>query len=157
MEEDQAEETALYETKKSIADAFALFDKQQKGVVDVREIPTIVRHLGVCPTEIELRDMITEIEDEESTVAIRYERFEKLMTRVLLENQYPRDSEDKLLAAFQALDPENLGYVEAEKLKELLTSHGERFSSEEMSEFVQFAAGADGRINYHEYISRLLD
>ena len=46
---------------------------------DVREVPTIVRHLGIFPTEIELRDMITEIEDEESTVLIRFERFEKMM------------------------------------------------------------------------------
>ena len=47
--------------KKSITDAFALFDKDGKGTCDVREIGTIVRHLGICPTEIELRDMITEV------------------------------------------------------------------------------------------------
>ena len=44
-----------------IKDAFSLFDKDSKGVCDVREVGTIVRHLGICPTEIELRDMITEV------------------------------------------------------------------------------------------------
>ncbi|KAL3916950.1 MAG: hypothetical protein SGPRY_006604, partial [Prymnesium sp.] len=111
---------------KSIKESFGLFDRDNKGVCDVREIGTIVRHLGICPTEIELHDMITEvsrrtcarlhllapacaiptfllqqIEDEEPNGFIRYERFERMMSRVLIETQYPRDSEDKLLRAFR--------------------------------------------------------
>ena len=42
-----------------------------------------------------------QIEDEEPNGFIRYERFERMMSRVLLETQYPRDSEDKLLRAFR--------------------------------------------------------
>ena len=45
--------------------------------------------------------MITEIEEEEPTGFIRFEKFERMMSRILLENQYPRDSEDKLLRAFR--------------------------------------------------------
>ena len=100
------------EVQKMIKDAFALFDKDSKGVCDVREVGTVVRHLGICPTEIELRDMITEIEEEEPTGFIRFEKFERMMSRILLENQYPRDSEDKLLRAFRTLDPDNKGYID---------------------------------------------
>ena len=75
------------ETYKNIKEGFALFDRDGKGVCDVREIGTIVRHLGICPTEIELRDMITEIEEEEPTGFITYVRFERMMARILLENQ----------------------------------------------------------------------
>ncbi len=172
-------------------------DRDGKGLCDVREIGTIVRHLGICPTEIELRDMITEIEEEEPTGFIRFERFERMMTRILLENQYPRDSEDKLLRAFrvrdalnpiggqpegaprllprpnsqrtsslyltprailsppppQTLDPENKGYVEAEKVRTLLTTHGERFSAEEIDDFLNFAVDADsGLLHYEDYV-----
>ena len=98
MEEEAARKKEVF---KNIKDGFALFDRDGKGLCDVREIGTIVRHLGICPTEIELRDMITEIEEEEPTGFIRYERFERMMSRVLIENQYPRDSEDKLLRAFR--------------------------------------------------------
>merc|ERR1712048_727685 len=128
---------------KMIKDAFALFDKDGKGTCDVREIGTIVRHLGICPTEIELRDMITEVEEEEPTGFIRFERFERMMSRILMENQYPRDSEEKLLRAFRTLDTENKGYVEAEKLRTLLTTHGERFSQEEIDEFLSFAVDTE--------------
>ena len=62
--------------------------------------------------------MITEIEEEEPTGFIRFEKFERMMSRILLENQYPRDSEDKLLRAFRTLDPDNKGYIEADKLRD---------------------------------------
>jgi hypothetical protein len=72
----------------NIKKAFDLFDREGKGMVDVREMGTIVRHLGICPTEIELRDMITEVEEEgRDTGFIRFERFERMMSRVILENQ----------------------------------------------------------------------
>ena len=134
---------------KQIKDAFSLFDKDAKGVCDVREIGTIVRHLGICPTEIELREMITEIEEEEPTGFIRFEKFERMMSRILLENQYPRDPEDKLLRAFRTLDPDNKGYIEAEKIRTLLTTHGERFSQEEMDDMLSFGSDAEsGHFHY---------
>eukprot|EP00965_Chrysotila_dentata_P086611 2859852-Pleurochrysis_carterae.AAC.1 len=60
------------EVQRQVKEAFALFDKESKGTCDVREVCTIIRHLGICPTEIELRDMITEVRahscDEEPCV-----------------------------------------------------------------------------------------
>ena len=144
------------EVFKSIKDGFSLFDKDGKGMCDVREIGTIVRHLGICPTEIELRDLITECEEEEPTGFIRFERFERMMSRVLLENQYPRDSEEKLLRAFRTLDPDNKGYVEADKVRTLLTTHGERFSPEEIEDFLNFAVDAEtGLLHYEDYVMQV--
>ncbi|KOO35471.1 ef-hand calcium-binding domain-containing protein 2-like protein [Chrysochromulina tobinii] len=138
---------------RSIKEGFALFDPEKKGMCDVREIGTIVRHLGINPTEIELRDMITEIEEEEPTGFIAFERFERMMQRIMLENQYPRDSEEKLLRAFRTLDPENKGYVEADKIRTLLTTHGERFSQEEIEDFLHFAVDAEsGVLHYEDYV-----
>jgi Ca2+-binding EF-hand superfamily protein len=144
------------EVFKSIKDGFSLFDKDGKGMCDVREIGTIVRHLGICPTEIELRDLITECEEEEPTGFIRFERFERMMSRVLLENQYPRDSEEKLLRAFRTLDVQNNGYVEAEKIKTLLTTHGERFSQEEIDDFLNFAVDPETNLlHYEDYVMQV--
>ena len=144
------------QTFENIKAAFALFDRDNKGVCDVREIGTIVRHLGICPTEIELREMITEIEEEEPTGFIRFEKFERMMSRILLENQYPRDPEDKLLRAFRTLDPDNKGYIEAEKIRTLLTTHGERFSQEEIDDFLSFASDSEtGLMHYEDYVTQV--
>ena len=119
------------------------------------------------------------------------------MSRILLENQYPRDSEDKLLRAFrvrtparraaasptsppahprqasdaeshsraptvlacarpQTLDPDNKGYIEAEKLRNLLTTHGERFSQEEIDDFLSFASDSEtGLMHYEDYVMQI--
>ena len=150
---DAAKKAAVF---KSIKEGFALFDRDGKGICDVREIGTIVRHLGICPTEMELRELITECEEEEPTGFIRFERFERMMSRVLLENQYPRDSEDKLLRAFRTLDPDNKGFVEAEKIRTLLTTHRERFSQEEIDDFLHFAVDAEsGCCYYEDYVMQI--
>ena len=79
-----------------------------------------------------------------------------MMSRILLENQYPRDSEDKLLRAFRTLDPDNKGYIEAEKLRNLLTTHGERFSQEEIDDFLSFASDSEsGLMHYEDYVMQV--
>ena len=156
MDDRDAAAAKKREVLKAIKDGFSLFDKDGKGMCDVREIGTIVRHLGICPTEIELRDLITECEEEEPTGFIRFEKFERMMSRVLLETQYPRDSEEKLLRAFRTLDPNNNGYVEAEKIKTLLTTHGERFSQEEMDDMLSFGSDAEsGHFHYEDYVMQV--
>jgi Ca2+-binding EF-hand superfamily protein len=151
-----AEAVRRREVALAIKNGFGLFDRDGSGNVDVREIGTIVRHLGICPTEIELRDMITEVEEDDPTGFIRFEKFERMMSRILLENQYPRDPEEKLLRAFRTLDPDNKGYIEAEKLRTLLTTHGERFSQEEIDDFLHFAVdSSSGLLHYEDYVSQV--
>lgn len=135
---------------------------------------------------------LLQIEEEEPTGFIRFEKFERMMSRILLENQYPRDSEDKLLRAFrvsafrtprtctlqmhcryiaerwmcttnvphathlQTLDPDNKGYIEADKLRNLLTTHGERFSQEEIDDFLTFASDSEsGLMHYEDYVMQV--
>ena len=44
-----------------ITEAFDIFDNESNKTVDMREIPTIVRSLGCCPSEAELHDMFVEV------------------------------------------------------------------------------------------------
>mmetsp|Transcript_44078 Transcript_44078/g.71771 ORF Transcript_44078/g.71771 Transcript_44078/m.71771 type:complete len:125 (+) Transcript_44078:51-425(+) len=100
------------ETDRKIKAAFDLFDKD-KGVVDVREIGTIIRSLGVNPSEADLRILIDEVSDEESPGFIRWEKFRRMAQRILTEetNKYARDSEDKLVRAFRVqMAPQVVGF-----------------------------------------------
>jgi Ca2+-binding EF-hand superfamily protein len=53
-----------------------------------REVGTIIRSLGCYPSEAELGDMLTEVEEEEPTGFVRWEKFQPMMVRVLLEKKY---------------------------------------------------------------------
>ncbi|XP_077934015.1 dynein regulatory complex protein 8 isoform X1 [Halichoerus grypus] len=114
-------EIAVAEYHKKIKEAFEVFDHEANNTVDVREIGTIIRSLGCCPSEGELHDLIAEVEEEEPTGYIRFEKFLPVMTEVLLERRYRPSPEDTLLRAFEVLDPSKRGFLTKEELIKYMT------------------------------------
>ncbi|KAG1973177.1 dynein regulatory complex protein 8-like isoform X2 [Pimephales promelas] len=94
-------ETIITETQKRIRNAFDVFDHESSKTVDVREIGTIIRSLGCFPSEAELHDVIAELEEEEPTGFVRYEKFLPTMTKIMLERKFRPIPEDLLLQAFE--------------------------------------------------------
>ena len=46
--------------------------------------------------------------------------------------------------------------MEAEKIRTLLTTHGERFSAEEIDDFLSFAVDAEsGLLHYEDYVMQV--
>ncbi|XP_013995174.1 dynein regulatory complex protein 8 isoform X1 [Salmo salar] len=84
-EDKESAEAIVSEVHKKIRAAFDVFDHELNKTVDVREIGTIIRSLGCFPNEGELHDVIAEIEEEEPTGYIRFEKFLPTMTKVLME------------------------------------------------------------------------
>lgn len=63
-----------------------------------------------------------------------------------------RDSEDKIMRAFETLDSERRGYIDSEWLKEMMTTRGEKFTNEEVLEMLNAAADPEtGYIKYDDY------
>eukprot|EP00241_Pyramimonas_parkeae_P007903 CAMPEP_0114248258 /NCGR_PEP_ID=MMETSP0058-20121206/13476_1 /TAXON_ID=36894 /ORGANISM="Pyramimonas parkeae, CCMP726" /LENGTH=169 /DNA_ID=CAMNT_0001361651 /DNA_START=168 /DNA_END=677 /DNA_ORIENTATION=- len=148
--------------RRRIKDAFSLFEletKDKRGMVDEREIPTIIRSLGINPSQDQLRDLITEIRGEENTTGcVEYERFEKLIMRVFTDEaaNYKRDNEEKILRAFRAFDPENKGYIDGEFLKNTLMTRGDAFRPEEVTELLGVSCDEQtGHIYYEDYAELL--
>ncbi|XP_032881780.1 dynein regulatory complex protein 8 isoform X2 [Amblyraja radiata] len=100
----EAAEALIAETQKKIKDAFAVFDHEGNSTVDVREIGTIIRSLGCCPSEEELHEMLAEVEEEEPTGYIQFDKFLPMMTKVLIERKYRPQSEEIILRAFEAME-----------------------------------------------------
>ena len=65
------EETAL---KAKIREAFSVFDREGRNACDVREVGTIIRSLNIFPTEKQLQLWIIQIEEEEPTGFIVYDK-----------------------------------------------------------------------------------
>ena len=51
-------DTLAPELRQKVQDAFRVFDHENNNTVDVREIGTIIRSLGFCPSEAELQDLL---------------------------------------------------------------------------------------------------
>ncbi|XP_022435117.1 dynein regulatory complex protein 8 isoform X1 [Monodon monoceros] len=122
-----------------------------------REIGTIIRSLGCCPSEGELHDLIAEVEEEEPTGYIRFEKFLPVMTEVLLERRYRPIPEDTLHRAFEVLDPAKRGFLSKEELIKYMTEEGEPFSQEEMEEMLSAAIDPESNsIHYKDYITMMV-
>ncbi|XP_054432663.1 dynein regulatory complex protein 8 isoform X1 [Pteronotus mesoamericanus] len=155
--EKEGPELVIAELHKKIKDAFEVFDHEMNNTVDVREIGTIIRSLGCCPSEGELHELIAEVEEEEPTGYIRYEKFLPVMTSILLERRYRPIPEDTLLRAFEVLDPAKRGFLSKEELIKYMTEEGEPFSQEEMEEMLSAAIDPESNsIHYKDYITMMV-
>eukprot|EP00285_Hemiselmis_virescens_P019709 CAMPEP_0173378738 /NCGR_PEP_ID=MMETSP1356-20130122/1874_1 /TAXON_ID=77927 ORGANISM="Hemiselmis virescens, Strain PCC157" /NCGR_SAMPLE_ID=MMETSP1356 /ASSEMBLY_ACC=CAM_ASM_000847 /LENGTH=166 /DNA_ID=CAMNT_0014331913 /DNA_START=232 /DNA_END=732 /DNA_ORIENTATION=+ len=146
------------ELKTKIKAAFNVFDKDEKQESDVREIGTILRSLNIFPTEKQLQRWIHDIEEEEPTGFIKYEKFEPLAVRLMTEEalSHKRHAEDEIVKAFQVLDEDKKGYLEADELQRLMTTYGEKFSGEEVKEMLTAAVDVElGRVFYEDYAELL--
>ncbi|XP_073485265.1 dynein regulatory complex protein 8 [Aquarana catesbeiana] len=156
-EEREAAEALVTDLQKKITESFEVFDHENNKTVDVREIGTIIRSLGCCPTEGELHDMLAEVEEEEPTGFIRFEKFLPMMTKVLLERRYRPIAEDVLQRAFEVLDEKKKGFLTKEELIKYMTEEGEPFTQEEMEEMISAAVDPDKNIvPYKDYVSMMV-
>ncbi|VDI39631.1 Hypothetical predicted protein [Mytilus galloprovincialis] len=149
-------DSLIADIQKRITDAFEIFDNESNQTVDVREISTIIRSLGCVPSEAELQDILAEIEEEEPTGYIRFEKFLPMMTKTLMERKYKPQPEDMILKAFHVLDQEGKGFLLAEELTKYMMEEGEPFTQEEMDEMLSAAVDPDkGTVLYKDYASQM--
>ncbi|XP_020903178.1 dynein regulatory complex protein 8 [Exaiptasia diaphana] len=145
------------ELQKKITEAFDIFDHEANKTVDVREIGTIVRSLLCCPTEGELHDILADIEEDEPTGYIRFDKFQPEMLKVLLERRYKPSPEDQLSKAFDVLDQEKNGYLTTEELTKYMTEEGEPFTQEEMEEMLSAAVDPEkGVVFYKDFVAMMV-
>ncbi|OQS05675.1 hypothetical protein THRCLA_20558 [Thraustotheca clavata] len=140
-----------------IRSAFDMFDKDRKGCVIQEEVSTIMRYLGAYPSEKDIiKKILPEMQDDEPSTFVTYEKFEKKMLEVMYTHEYEPDTDETLLAAFRVLDPEKKGYIDADTMKELLMTKGTPFREKELEGFMHVAKDMDTvKIYYEDYISLL--
>eukprot|EP00656_Telonema_subtile_P022790 TRINITY_DN2401_c0_g1_i2.p2 TRINITY_DN2401_c0_g1~~TRINITY_DN2401_c0_g1_i2.p2 ORF type:complete len:129 (+),score=43.08 TRINITY_DN2401_c0_g1_i2:102-488(+) len=114
-----------------------------------------MRSLGVNPTEKELHGMLAQMEEDEPTGFVKYDKFEPVVLRCITDNEIPTDSEEDMIRAFKALDTEEKGYLTADELRDHLTKNEEHFSNDEITEMLAFAVDPEtGNCVYTEYAEK---
>jgi Ca2+-binding EF-hand superfamily protein len=146
----------ILDIEKKITDAFLVFDTADNKQVDVRELGTVVRSLGLCPTEREVNELVSMTEDETSTGNVRLERLLPVLTKVMLEKKYRSQPETVLMQAFETLDLDNKGYLLPNEISKYFKEEGEPFCQEELEEFLSAAVDpTKGKIFYRDYVALL--
>ncbi|XP_044766762.1 dynein regulatory complex protein 8-like [Coccinella septempunctata] len=143
--------------ERRIVEAFLIFDHTGNKTVDAREISTIVRSLGCCPTEAEIQEIIVANEDQESPGNVHLSDFLPYMVQVITERRFQPASAEKLLEAFRVLDPKGKKYLTIDEISSLMTEGGEPLQPEELEEMMR--VGIDPETDsfpYEVYINEIM-
>jgi len=133
--------------------AYRSFCKEDHNPLPVGQLGIALRTLGYYPSEEELDALITEF-DPEGMGWLQQHSFYQIMARKVKEKKV---KEEDIKAAFQFFDRKSNGFVSAEELRHILLEIGERFTDEEMNEFLKHAAvDEDGQIYYEDFIIRMM-
>lgn len=139
--------------------AFDIFvTDSEDGTITTKELGKVMRMLGQAPNETELREMIEEV-DEDDSGTIDFDEFCIMMFRQLQadneqENQVPERDEKELAEAFRLFDLNRDGYIDWDELKEALVGTGENVEKWEIDEMMHDGdKNQDGFLDYEEWVN----
>ena len=131
-----------------IKELFQIFDKDNDGFITFKELTTIMRSLGLNPTENELQE-ISKNYDRQATGKIEFNEFFNLIQQRLKEPK----SEDELIEAFKSFDRDNEGILSTDTMAHLIGNSPEKLEKEEIDEILRLCdIKGDGHFTYEEFI-----
>ncbi|CAN6226117.1 unnamed protein product [Urochloa humidicola] len=133
--------------RQEIKEAFDLFDTDNSGTIDAKELNVAMRALGFEMTEEQINQMIADV-DKDGSGAIDYEEFEHMMTAKIGE----RDSKEELTKAFRIIDQDRNGKISNIDIQRIAKELGVNLTLDEIQDMVQEAdRNGDGEIDFDEF------
>lgn len=125
-----------------LKEAFNMIDQNRDGLVEKDDLQDIFASLGKEPDDQYIDSML-----KEAPGPINFTMFLTLFG----ERLQGIDPEDVIKNAFSCFDEDNKGYVSEERLRELLTTMGDRLTNEDVDEMYREAPIKNGQFNYIEF------
>jgi len=136
------------EQQNDIREAFRLFDSQDSGVIDIKDLKVALRALGFEPRKEEIKKMISEV-DKDNSGKLTFENFLNLMAVKMSE----KDTKEEILKAFKLFDDDDTGKISFENLRRVSKELGENLTDEELQEMIDEAdRDGDGQVDQDEFL-----
>uniref|UniRef100_A0A0G4G1J2 EF-hand domain-containing protein n=1 Tax=Chromera velia CCMP2878 TaxID=1169474 RepID=A0A0G4G1J2_9ALVE len=130
-----------------LREAFNLFDTDQSGAIDARELKAAMRALGFDVKKEDVRKMMAEI-GKDPTAAISFEDFCEIMSGRMADKY----SRSEILKVFRLFDDDESGKISFRNLKRVAAELGENLTDEELQEMIEEAdRDGDGLISQDEF------
>ena len=134
-------------------EAFQIFDKHGEGVISSKELGTIMRSLGLNPTDEDLKEIIDSFDNDKNNNLIDFNSFLIIMAR----RKNDVDKEEDLLDAFRVFDKENNGKILSRELRYVMMSSGEDLNENDIEDMIHEASiDTDEYIDYHKFVRLML-
>ncbi|EDW09966.2 dynein regulatory complex protein 8 [Drosophila mojavensis] len=139
-----------------ISEAFCIFDHHGDKYIDTRNVGNVLRFLGCVPSEKEINEIIAATESVENPGETHLPKFMAHVSVLLMNRKMEPASPEKLLKAFETLDPENKRFLTKEYFGKLMEEEAEKFSKAELANMWPVAIDPiTGNIPYLFYINQL--
>lgn len=124
-------------------EAFNMIDQNRDGFVDKDDLIEMMTSLGKNPTDELLDTMV-----QEAPGPINFTMFLTLFGDKLSGT----DPEDVIVNAFACFDDKHTGQVTEERLREVLTTMGDRWTDDQVDELFHCSPISAGHFNYVDFV-----
>ncbi|GMI42971.1 hypothetical protein TrCOL_g3851 [Triparma columacea] len=133
-------------------EVFTIFDRDGDGTITTSELGTVMRTLGQNVTEADLKEMIAEV-DADNSGELDFPEFLTMMVRKVR----GVDIQLEIEAAFASFDKDNSGTIDSQELQDILTKIDDKLTPADISAMISEAdVDGDGQINYTEFANMLI-
>ena len=136
------------EREKEMNELFELYDKDGSGAVDVAELATLLRALGLAPSNAQVKEVMTKY-DKDNSGELSKDEFRQLYC----DDSLPEASDNiDAKAMFNAFDADGSGSVSRAELTEALSQMGEPMSKDDIDAMFANAGMADKtQLDFEEF------
>ncbi|GAB5357106.1 hypothetical protein AAMO2058_000346000 [Amorphochlora amoebiformis] len=129
-----------------LKEAFMLFDQDNKGVIDAKELREAMEALGYKKKNKMVYHMIDSIDKESK--GITFPAFLDMMTAKISDT----DSREDIMKIFKLFDEDSTNYITIENLKKITRELGENMTQDELNEMISRAdSDGDGRVTFEDF------
>lgn len=122
---------------------------QSTGNIESRELAHVMGKLGEVPTEEEIQDMISAV-DQNGDRQIDFEEFLGLMALRRMELQV--DPEEALRTTFDVFDADGSGHIDREEVRLLMKKFAQTLTDEEIDAIMSEGDNdGDGQISFEKF------
>ncbi|XP_023330019.1 calmodulin isoform X2 [Eurytemora carolleeae] len=136
---------------------FEKFDDDGNGEIDVGEFGTMIRSLGLSPTDSEIQILFNKMDTDESGF-IEFNEFIHILDHSIM-NRTREDTKDILLSSFRKLQPNRL--MKVNDLKKVLTQYGSMAMTEDEVEDlirqVNPSSTLKDEVDYNNLVEKLVE
>merc|ERR1712072_1643011 len=126
-----------------IKEAFDLFDTDQLGEIDLKELKAAMQSLGYESKNDTIFTMLAEL-DKDGNASLDFEEFLDLMSGK--EGKDEKDTQEDITKIFRLFDGDTKGVIVVKDVMKVCKELGERLTMEEISEIVRRACQDDSKM-----------
>ena len=130
-----------------IREAFALFDTDNSGVIDPKELKAAMQSLGFEKKNPTIYSMIADLDTHENSGGINFDHFLDAITDKLGN----KESREGIARIFELFDDDRTGNINVHNLRRVAKELGETMSADELKEMLERAASNGDEISFEDF------